>query len=319
LVRAVFGAEVSLRPEPATAAPLAVPTSLPIAPADLIALAKPRITAMVLLTTAGGLWLGHAYGAPELPLRSLTVVLALLGTALVVSGANALNMVMERDIDARMTRTRLRPLPAGRMAPRVALIFGVVTSVVSLPILAFGVNATTALLAALANLLYVLAYTPLKQRSHWALQVGAVPGAIPPLLGWTAATGRIDWAGLALFAVLFFWQIPHFHAIALFRKQDYARAGLVVLPNVEGDDLTRHAIVRYTGVLFVTSLLLAPLGVAHGLYLGAAAVLGTVFLAVACLGLRKDATVRSARAAFGVSLVYLIGLFAALAADAALY
>jgi protoheme IX farnesyltransferase len=313
------GAEVSLRPESATTTPLAVPSRLPIAPSDVIALAKPRITAMVLLTTAGGLWLGHAYGSPERPLSRLTVALALVGTALVVAGANALNMVLERDIDGRMARTRTRPLPAGRLAPKVGLVFGVVTSVLSLPILAFGVNATTALLAALANLLYVLAYTPLKQRSHWALQVGAVPGAIPPLLGWTAATGRIDWAGLALFAVLFFWQIPHFYAIALFRKQDYARAGLVVLPNVLGDDATRHALVRYTGVLFVTSLVLVPLGVAHGLYLACAAALGAVFLAVACMGLGKGATIRSARAAFGVSLVYLVGLFAALAADAALH
>ena len=117
---------------------------------------------------------------------------------------------------------------------------------IAVPILGFGVNATTAFLALLANILYVLAYTPLKQRSHYALQVGAVPGAIPPLLGWTAATGRVDAGGLVLFAILFLWQIPHFHAIALFRKLEYGRAGLVVLPNVEGDDATqaRHRPLR---------------------------------------------------------------------------
>lgn len=277
---------------------------------DLFALAKPRITLMVLFTTAGGLWL-----AP-VPVATSTTVFALLGTMLIVSGANALNMVWERDIDGLMKRTKNRPLPARRMAPKVALWFGIVTSVIALPILAFGVNATTALLAALANLLYVFAYTPLKQRSHWALQVGAVPGAIPPLLGWTAATGKVEPGGLVLFAVMFLWQIPHFHAIALFRKTEYARAGLKVMPNVLGDLAARHSIVRHVGALMCVSLLLVPLHIAHFSYTIAALVLGAAFLGAGLYGLRDRATPKSARLTFAVSLVYLIGLFAAIGVNA---
>ena len=293
-----------------TAAVTSKTTSLSPSARDVVALAKPRITLMVLLTAAGGIWLspGHASKA--------TIVFALLGTTLIVAGANALNMYIERDIDGFMKRTKDRPLPAGRMSARFALIFGVVLSVAAVPVLALGVNGTTALLAILANLLYVLAYTPLKQRSHWALQVGAVPGAIPPLLGWTAATGRVDEGGLVLFAILFLWQIAHFHAIALFRKLEYGRAGLVVLPNVEGDEAARHSIVRHASALAAISLLLYPLHVAHGIYLVSAIVLGAGFIGVSLLGLRKGVTLKWARGVFGASLLYLVALFAAIAIDA---
>jgi protoheme IX farnesyltransferase len=284
---------------------------------DVVALAKPRITANVLLTAAGGIWLSPTHATRA------TIAFVLLGTALIVSGANALNMYIERDIDGLMKRTKDRPLPAGRMPARFALIFGVTLSVIAVPILAFGVNATTALLAVLANLLYVLAYTPLKQRSHWALQVGAVPGAIPPLLGWTAATGRVDEGGLVLFAIMFFWQIAHFHAIALFRKLEYGRAGLVVLPNVPaknggGDEAARHSIARHASALVCASLLLYPLHVAHEIYLASAIVLGAGFVAVSLFGLRKNVGPRWARGVFIASLVYLVGLFAAIAVDAVL-
>ena len=286
---------------------------------DLVALAKPRITTMVVTTTAGGLFLAHRAasgpnGAP-LEISGLTIALTLIGTSLIVAGANALNMYIERDIDGRMVRTQSRPLPAKRMAPRVALWFGVTLSVVSIPILAIGVNPLTALLAVLANVSYVLAYTPMKQRSHHALLVGAVPGAIPPLLGWTAATGRIDAAGVILFAVLFIWQIPHFLAITLFRKDDYARAGLIVMPNVTGDRAVKHAIVRYLAALVAASLLLVPLGVAHTGYLVIAAVLGAIFFGWGCYGLRQDAGRSWARWLFAVSIPYLLFLFAALIAD----
>jgi protoheme IX farnesyltransferase len=282
--------------------------------ADLVALAKPRITFMVLVTTAGGLWL--AARAQDLPSSWLTIVCTLAGTSLIVAGANALNMYLERDVDRHMDRTKNRPLPAGRMSPRVALWFGVITSSVSVPILAIGVNSLTALLAVLANVSYVLAYTPMKQRSHHALLVGAVPGAIPPLLGWTAVTGRITPAGLVLFGILFFWQVPHFLAIALFRKGDYARAGLVVTPNVIGDHATRHVIVRYTLALVAVSLLLLPLGVAHRGYGVAAALLGALFLGGGLAGLRRGAGTRAwARGLFGISIVYLVLLFAALGLD----
>jgi protoheme IX farnesyltransferase len=292
---------------------------------DFVALAKPRITLMVIITTAGGLFL-----APRVaPLSSIseggtslsawTVFFALLGTSMIVSGANALNMYIERDIDRHMARTRNRPLPAGRMSPRAALWFGVTLSVVSVPILAIGVNALTALLAVLANVSYVLAYTPMKPRSHFALEIGAVPGAIPPLLGWTAATNRIDPAGVVLFATLFLWQIPHFHAIAMFRREEYARAGLKVMPNVAGDDATKHVIVRYLAALVATSLLLFPLGVAHAGYLFIALALGAVFFGWGVYGLRPGLTDarlnRWARSLFAISIVYLVLLFAALSID----
>lgn len=287
---------------------------------DLVTLAKPRITFMVMITAAGGIFLSRRLpSADGAEMASTTTILAtLLGTALIVSGANALNMYIERDVDRRMDRTKNRPLPAGRMAPRVALWFGVLTSAIAIPILAIGANPLTALLAIIANLLYVLAYTPLKQHSPYALHVGAIPGAIPPLLGWTAGTGRIDAAGMVLFGILFLWQIPHFCAIALFRKADYARAGIFVLPNVTGELATRHTIVRWTFALLAASLLLVPLGVAHHGYLIAASVLGAVFFVWGCYGLREAGprtAAKWAKSLFAVSIVYLTLLFAALAID----
>lgn len=281
--------------------------------ADFVALAKPRITLMVLITAYGGVWLAQKTGAH---LRGLGLFFALAGITLIVSGANALNMYIEREVDAKMTRTRKRPLPAGRMSPRSALVFGIVTSLAAVPLLALGVNALTAFLAVLANLLYVFAYTPMKQRSHKALHVGAVPGAIPPLLGWTAATGRVDAAGIALFAVLFFWQLPHFLAIALFRKEDYARAGLVVMPNAAGDKKTRHAIVWTSFVLVASTLVLVPLGVAHHVYFAIAALAGSAFFALACGGLRREVSEKWARRVFGSSILYLLVLMAAIILDA---
>jgi protoheme IX farnesyltransferase len=270
---------------------------------DFVALTKPRITALVATTAAGGVWL--APGATDRRVAAL----ALAGILLVVAGANALNMYIERDIDGRMERTRDRPLPAGRMSPSAALWFGVVLSVAAIPILALGVNLTTALLALLANLIYVLAYTPLKQRSHWALWVGAVPGAMPPLLGWTAATGRVDPGGLVLFGILFFWQIPHFLAITLFRSEEYRNAGLKVTPNAVGILATKHSIVRYLLMLVCVSLLLVPLGIAKYGYLAWASVLGAVFFGWGCFGLRATAGTKWARSLFAVSILYLLLLF----------
>jgi protoheme IX farnesyltransferase len=285
-----------------------------VAPRDLVTLAKPRITFMVLVTAAGGLFLSRRMPGVE-ALSFVTILSTLLGTSLIVSGANALNMYIERDTDRRMDRTKNRPLPAGRMNPRVALWFGVLTSAIAVPILAIGANALTALLAVLANLLYVLAYTPLKQHSPYALHVGAIPGAIPPQLGWTAGTGRIDAAGMVLFGVLFLWQIPHFCAIATFRKADYARAGIHVLPNTAGELATRHTVVRWTFALIATSLLVVPLGVAHHGYLIAATILGAVFFTWGCYGLREGSGAKWAKSLFAISIVYLVLLFAVLAID----
>ncbi|MBX3205361.1 MAG: heme o synthase [Labilithrix sp.] len=283
---------------------------------DVIALTKPRITLNVVITAAGGLFLPGRAGRVEGMGPSVgTVVATLVGLSMIVVGANALNMYIERDIDRRMARTKNRPLPSGRMAPRFALWFGVALSALAVPVLAIGANPLTALLAVIANLLYVLAYTPLKQHSHYALHVGAIPGAIPPLLGWTAGTASIDAAGVVLFAILFLWQIPHFIAIALFRKADYARAGLVVMPNVAGDLASRHTIIRWIFALVAASLLVVPLGLAGHGYLIVASILGAVFFTWGCYGLRAGTGNKWAKSLFGISIVYLVLLFAALAVN----
>src|SRR6266545_4948187 len=200
---------------------------------DVLALAKPRLALLVVCTAAGGLWLAPGR-------RDLAAALALLvGTSAVVAAANALNNLLERDIDALMRRTRDRPLPAGRIEPWVAAAVGLGLPSIALPALAWFTNGLTATLAALALFLYAVVYTPLKQRSTLALFVGAVPGAIPPLMGWTAATGRLDAGGLALFGILFCWQLPHFLAISLYLKEDYARGGLKVFSLVHGDRATK--------------------------------------------------------------------------------
>jgi protoheme IX farnesyltransferase len=277
---------------------------------DLVALAKPRITALVVFTTAIGLWL-----APH-GLKPLTVALTLVGTVLIVAAANVLNMYLERDSDALMARTMNRPLPAHRMEPEVALKFGIVLAAVSVPLLTFAVGALPGLLASIALVSYVLLYTPMKRQTATALLIGALPGAIPPLIGWTAATERLDLPGVLLFAVMFLWQVPHFLAITLFRKEEYARAGLVVQPNEPGGEREARAnIVRYTVALVAVSLLFVPIGVARGAYLASALLLGAVFLGYALAGLRQAAGRRWARNLFLLSLIYLPLLFGALLLD----
>jgi protoheme IX farnesyltransferase len=283
--------------------------------ADLVALTKPRITTMVVATTLCGLWLARRVLAGG-QLEARTGLLTLLGTTLVVSGANTLNMYLERDSDALMARTRTRPLPSRRMAPEVALAFGLVLSAVSIPLLTFGVNAMTGLLAAVALVSYVMIYTPLKRKTTLSLPIGAVPGAIPPLLGWTAVAGRIDAPGLLLFGTMFFWQLPHFLAIATFRRDDYARAGLQVLPVVRGDAVTRRRIVAYLVALLAVTVALVPAGVGGPVYLGAALVLGGGFLALGLAGMRPSAGDPWARRLFFGSMLYLVLLLAALMAGA---
>lgn len=278
--------------------------------ADLVALAKPRITAMVLITATGGYLLAPGAANPA------RFVLMLLGTALVVASANALNMYIERDIDALMTRTRDRPLPTGRMEPGVALAFGLLNAAVSVPLLAIGVGPLTGFLAALSLATYVAVYTPLKRVSPLSVWAGAVPGAMGPLLGWTAATGTLDPGGLALFAVLFIWQVPHFHAIAMFRTAEYRRAGLKTLPGEKGPEAARRAIVLYSVVQVAVTLLLTPLGVAGPWYFGFAAVIGGAYVGYAVFGARHQPVTRWARRLFFASLVYLPLLFAALVLDA---
>jgi protoheme IX farnesyltransferase len=280
-----------------------------IAIRDLIALGKPRITMMVLITTAAGIWL-----APS-PLHTARAVVTLIGVMLVVVAANALNMYVERDTDRLMSRTRNRPLPAGRLAPEIALGFGLFCAVIALPFVRLGANPLTAALALTSLVLYVCAYTPLKRYSTWALVVGAVPGAIPALLGWTASTGHIDAPGLAIFGVLFVWQIPHFIAISMFRAEEYAAAGLKVDAVVHGLDGARRRIVVWSVVQFAASLAVLKTGVGGRFYEGAAFALGAVLLALCGLGLRamtQEQSRRWARRFFLYSIIYLPVLFAAL-------
>jgi protoheme IX farnesyltransferase len=274
---------------------------------DLVALAKPRITSMVLLTAVGGFWLAaRSHGS----MRASTLAWTVLGTTLIVSGANALNMFLERDTDALMDRTRDRPLPTGRLAPSVALAFGLVMAALAVPALTFGVNPATGLLGSVALVSYVLVYTPLKRKTTHSLAIGAVPGAIPPLLGWTAAAGRVEWMGVVLFFVLFFWQIPHFLAIATFRRDDYRRAGLKVLPVERGDRVTRIHIVAYLVALLATTALLLPIG--GRVYGVTALVLGAGLFGLGCYGFAPSAGNGWARSLFAGSIVYLVGLLAAL-------
>jgi protoheme IX farnesyltransferase len=276
---------------------------------DVVSLAKPRITLMVLITAAGGLSLA---GGVDLK----TALFTLLGTALVVGSANSLNCWLERDIDRHMARTRNRPLPAGRLAPSLALAFGMTLAFISIPLLTLGVNRLTGLLAAIALVSYVAVYTPMKQKSPAALLVGSVPGALPPLIGWTAATGRLDWAGLALFGILFFWQLPHFIAIAIFREEEYTRAGFKVLPAVRGLRVAKIHAAVHAVLLMLVSLLLVPLEVAGPLYFGAALLLGGGMVLISLRGFAPGAGHSWARQMFAASLVYLPLLFAALAVDA---
>lgn len=280
--------------------------------ADLVALTKPSITRMCLVTTAGGLVLAPG----EVSLG--TIVGAMLGAALAVAGANAANMWWERGPDALMARTRRRPLPAGRLAPNVALGFSAALCTAAVFVLAASVNVLTAALAAAAIGLYVFLYTPLKYRTPAALVVGAVPGAVPPLLGWTAVTDSIDPGGIVLFGILLVWQIPHFLAIALYRKQEYARAGIRVVPLVRGDAIAKIQATAWALFLVPLSLMLVPLGVAGGLYLTCALLLGMAFAGWAFTGLDGRAGVRWARGYFIASLVYLPALTAALALDVVL-
>lgn len=292
----------------ATTASARVATASPLAYLrDVLLLAKPRLSGLVVLTSAGGLALAPGR------IGVARAVLAILGTAAVVGAANALNNYLEREIDGRMHRTRDRPLPAGRVEPFVALGLGLAIPAFALPALALVANPLTALLAFVALALYVGVYTPMKQRSTLALFVGAVPGAIPPLMGWTAVTGRLDPGGLALFALLFTWQLPHFLAISIYLAEDYARGGLRVFSLVHGERATRGWIAVTAAPLLPVSLALLPLGVAGPAYGAVATLLGVALAVYALSGLRRTGS-RWARDFFLATLAYLTLLFTALLA-----
>ena len=276
---------------------------------DVLMLVKPNITFMAVFTALGGMWL-----APT-PVSLSKIVLTLVGTALIVGAANTLNCYLERDSDKLMARTKNRPLPDGRMAARTALVLGLLLTALALPVLYLFASPLTALLAAFALVAYVWIYTPMKQVSSWALLVGSVPGAMPPLLGWTAATEVIDGAGLALFGILFIWQLPHFIAISMYRQTEYDNAGIKTVASQLGLTMAKWQILLWTSALVLVSLALVPLEVAGSIYLISASVLGAIFLGIAVAGFRTKRPNRWARAVFLYSLVYMNLMVVFLAVD----
>lgn len=267
---------------------------------DLLSLAKPRVMVLALATALAGLLL--APGSPAPGLAALT----LLGVALVVGGANALNMVLEADVDGRMLRTRRRPLPSGRVSPEAALAFGLAESMIGVPLLALAVHPLAGCLGAAALVLYVLVYTPLKRRTPLALLVGAIAGAAPSLIGDVAAAGRPTEAGLALFAFVLLWQVPHTIALSLDLEGDYRRAGLHTLSGRVGARAARRIAFLAVAALVVVSLAF-PRSFERPGHAAAALGLGGLLLAQAAAGLRKSGEAGWARALFRGSIVYLAG------------
>jgi len=271
--------------------------------ADYAELTKPRITLMVVFTTLVG-FVSATVGPVSLP----ALVAALVGTGLVAAGASALNMLLERDTDALMRRTRGRPLPAGRVRPAEALAFGLALSALGFAELLWrsGPLAAEVALATWASYLFV--YTPLKRRTSFSTLVGAVPGALPPVIGWAAARQSLEGGAFVLFAILFLWQIPHFLAIAWIYRDDYARAGLPMLPVLDrrGHLTGRQAVVNSLALLLVSFAPVAA-GLAGGVYLAGAALLGLALTGFATnLALSRDQP--AARALFLASVLYLPAL-----------
>jgi protoheme IX farnesyltransferase len=286
--------------------------SLQAVAADVLSLTKPRLSSLVMFTAAGGLWLSGA------EFDALRWSLVMLGTWGTVGAANALNCWFERESDKYMARTANRPLPAGRMDPAHALTFGLVMALVSLPLLAVTANLLTAVLGATALVSYVLVYTPLKPRTGWAMLAGSLPGALPPLMGWTAGTNALGAGGLALFAILFLWQLPHVLAISLYRKNEYRAAGLASVAISSGDDAARIWSAIFSAMLLVSAAGPYFAGVAGAAYLGVSLFLSGLFLAYAIYGAMTRAGPKWARQYFLSSLLYLVGVFVALGLDRAL-
>ena len=239
----------------------------------------------------------------------------MLGGALAAGAANAINMYWDRDVDAVMARTRRRPVPAGRVPPGRALAFGIVLAVLSVAVFGPLVNWLSAALAVGGILFYVFVYTIwLKRLTPQNIVIGGAAGAVPPLVGWAAVTGQVTVPALLLFAIIFLWTPPHFWALALYKRQDYAAAGIPMLPVVAGEAHTRREITRYSLALVAATLLLVPIGGAGLLYLTTALILGAGFIYLA-LALGREAGGRPAMRLFGYSIVYLALLFVAMAVD----
>jgi len=269
-----------------------------------VELTKPRIAIMLVLTSAAGFYLGST-GAFNYVLFSN----AMIGIALLAFGVATLNQYIERDVDKLMDRTAGRPLPSGRLSATEALVFGVLQCVVAEIYLFFLVNPLTAGLGLVVIVGYVFLYTPLKTRTSASTAIGAIPGALPPLMGWTAASNDITLDAWSLFVILFLWQFPHFLAIALMYREEYAKAGIMMLPVLEPDGrITRRQIVSFSFMLLVASLAPFFLGFASVIYLIGALILGLWFL-FESISTARAKTKESARRLLMVSVIYLPLLF----------
>lgn len=264
-----------------------------------LSLIKPRLTLLVVLTAACGLFLAPA------SLGALKTIGVLLGTFFVVGAANALNCYLEKDVDAKMDRTRTRPLVTGELSARTALIFGWALAIFACALLYVSSNLLTAALGFLGFLLYIAVYTPMKRYSMLALFAGAVPGAIPPMMGWTALTNSIDLTAWLLFGILFFWQLPHFIAISLFRVSEYSNAGLKTFPGTLGREGAQTHMILYSAFLVLVTFLPFPLGLAGIYYLAAAFVLGIAFAALCVASFFRLQDLNWSRVIFFGSLAYL--------------
>jgi len=277
---------------------------------DYIALTKPRLNFLVVLTSAAGYYVG-GIGAPDL----VKMAQAVVGTALVAGGSAVLNQVYERDTDALMRRTRRRPLPDRRVTATEAAIYGTVLTLAGLVVLALSTNWVAATLALATLALYLFVYTPMKRTSNLSTLVGAVPGALPAVIGWSAARGDIAIGGLSLFAIVFLWQIPHFMALAWMYRDDYRAAGFPMLPVVEPDGLrTGQQALLYSAALLPVSIGPTVVGIAGWAYFWLALVLG-VGLLVLSARFARERTDRSARTLFFASIIYLPLIWAVMVLD----
>jgi protoheme IX farnesyltransferase len=289
---------------------IAVEAPRPRVVRDYLELSKSRIVLMVLITTTAGFLFASHTVAPLLLLHTL------IGTALVAAGTNALNQYVEREHDARMHRTRMRPLPAGRISPRAALVFSSAIAVIGTLYHGLLVNWLTAALGAFTLTSYIFVYTPLKRVSTICTIIGAIPGAVPPLMGWTAATNTLAAGGWIVFGILFLWQLPHFMAISWMYRDDYARGGFAMLSvrDTDGDDVARQAIC-YTLALLAVSTLPFVFGMTGPMYLIGAVAAGTTLL-VAAIRFFFDRGIRNARSLFMISNLYLLTVMLLLVVDA---
>ena len=276
---------------------------------DLVALTKPRIISLLLVTTIAPMYVA---GSP-----SWTLVLAVfVGGYLMAGGANAVNMYMDRDIDDRMARTRLRPIPSGRMQPREVLAFGVLLSTTATWLLAQAANVLTAALALAGFYFYVFIYTRwLKRSTPQNIVIGGAAGAFPPLVGWAAVTNRVDLFAVYLFLIIFYWTPPHFWALALLKQRDYDRAGVPMAPLVWGEQETKRQMLWYTLILLPLTLLPYAFGALGPVYLVSAAVLGGLFMVDVVRVIRTTEWNKPAWRLYKFSLLYLALLFAAMVID----